>query len=115
MDLNGFVNNYEYLIAWVIYVLAGVGCCTVWWKITSFVRHRGWRDLFRGVVVVLIFTPWYVGESPEFYAPAFVVLLMDLLLEGAKAGMQGGLALLVSSFIMLIVLTGRLIFAKKSG
>jgi hypothetical protein len=108
------IDNYQYLIAWVIYFIAGVGCCAVWWKITSFIRHRGWRDLSRGIVIVLIFTPWYAGESAEFYAPAVVVLLMDLLLEGAKAGMKGALALLVSTFIMLIVLTGHLIFGGKS-
>ena len=112
--MGDFLGSYQYVIAWLIYVLAGVGCCAVWWKITSFILHRGWRDLSRGVVVVLIFTPWTTGESAAFYAPAAVVLLMDLLLEGAKAGMEGGLALLVSSFIMLIVLTGRLIFLKKS-
>jgi hypothetical protein len=109
-----FIDNYQYVIAWVIYVLAGVGCCAVWWKITSFIGHRGWRELSRGIAVVLIFTPWYAGESAEFYAPAVVVLLLDLLLEGAKAGLKGGLALLVSGFIMLIVLTGYLIFGKKS-
>jgi hypothetical protein len=109
-----FIDNYQYLIAWVIYGIAGVGCCAVWWKITSFIGNRGWRDLSRGIVIVLIFTPWYAGESAEFYAPAVVVLLMDLLLEGAKAGLKGGLALLVSSFVMLIVLAGHLIFGGKS-
>jgi small basic protein len=111
--MGDFLGSYQYVIAWLIYVLAGVGCCAVWWKLTSFIQHRGWRDLSRGIVVVLIFTPWYTGESAVFYAPAAVVLLMDVLLEGAKADMKGGLALLVSSFIMLIVLTGRLVFLKK--
>lgn len=109
-----FIDDYQYLIAWVTYMIAGVGCCAVWWKITSFIGHRGWRHLSRGIVVVLIFTPWYAGESAEFYAPAVVVLLMDMLLEGAKAGMKGGLALLVSSFVMLVLLTGHLIFKGKS-
>lgn len=111
--MNDFPGDYEYQIAWSIYVVAGLGCCAVWWKITSYIRRGGWRDLSRGIVVVLIFTPWYAGEFQEFYAPAFVVLLMDLLLAGVSAGMKGGLALLVSSFFMLLVLTGRLIFSKK--
>ena len=105
----------EYVIAWSIYLLAGLGCCTVWWKITSFIHHKGWRALLRGVPVVLIFTPWYAGESPEFYAPAIVVLLMDLLLEGARAGMKGGIALLVASFVMLLVLTIRMIRTHNRG
>ena len=67
----------QYLIAWTIYILAGVACCFIWWKITSYIRQSAWQDLARGFVVVLIFTPWYAGESPEFFAPAIVVLLMD--------------------------------------
>ncbi len=97
----------DYVIAWSVYALAGVGCCLVWWKLTSFVSNPGWRDIMRGVAVVIIFTPWYAGETPEFYAPAFVVLLMDVLLEGTAAGMKGGVVLLVATFLMLIVLTVR--------
>ncbi len=102
-------NHYEYIIAWTVYLLAGAGCCAVWWKMTSSVSHRGWRDLARGFVFVLIFTPWYTGEAAEFFAPAFVILLMDLLLDGAAGGLKGGLALLISNFAMLLVLTFRLI------
>lgn len=103
----GFVEYSEYWIAWLIYGVAGLGCCAFWWKITSFLRHRGWRDLLRGLALVVIFTPWYAGDSAEFYAPAFVVLLLDLLLEGAKSGMKGGIALLLSTFMMLMIITVR--------
>lgn len=109
-----FLGSYEYNLAWGVYFAAGVGCCIVWFKITSFITHRGWRELLRGLLIVVIFTPWYAGESAEFFSPAIVVLLMDLLLEGAKAGMKGGIALLFSSFLMLLVLTARLWSRKKS-
>ena len=56
---------------------------------------------------MVVFTPWYAGDSPEFYAPAIVVLLLDLLLEGAKSGMKGGIALLLSTFMMLLIITVR--------
>ncbi len=102
----------ESVIAWVIYVLAGVGCCAVWWKITRFIQHQSWRDLLRGVVVVLIFTPWFYGETPEYFAPAVVLLLMDLLLDGTSGNMNGGIALLFSTFLMLCVLTGRIVMAS---
>jgi len=109
-----FFGGYEYILGWMVYFSAGIGCSVVWWKITSSIGHRGWRELLRGIAIVVIFTPWYAGESPEFFAPAVVVLLMDLLLEGAKAGMKGGVALLFSSFVMLLVLTTRILRSKKS-
>ena len=102
-----FGDSYQYLIAWLVYFLAGAGCSIFWWKITSFMKKRVWRDLSRGIVLVLIFTPWYAGDTPEFYAPAIVVLLMDILLEGAKSGMKGGFGLLMSSFVMLLILALR--------
>lgn len=103
----GILEHSEYILAWLVYCTAGLGCCAFWWKVTGFLSHRGWRDLLRGLSLVIIFTPWYAGEFPEFYAPAFVVLLMDLLLEGAKSGMKGGVALLIASFVMLSVITVR--------
>jgi hypothetical protein len=108
-----FINNYEYLLGWCVYATAGIGCCAVWWRMTRYISHRGWRELLRGVVVVLVFTPWYVGDTPEFYAPAVVVLVMDLLLEGAEAGLSAGPALLISSFLMLCVLTGRILLLSR--
>ena len=108
-------HHNEYLLVWAVYALAGVGCCIVWWKITASLSNQGWRDLARGLVLVLIYTPWYADESHEFYAPAFMVLVMDLLLEGAKGGLQGGLILLCSLFVMLLGLTLRLLFGRRSG
>ena len=62
--------------------------------------------------MVFIFTPCYVGETSHFFAPALIVLFMDLLVEGAKSGMRGGIPLLFSSFLMLITLTIRAFFVK---
>lgn len=101
------LESTEYIIAWTVYAIAGVGCCVVWWRLTRGIGNSGVRDMVRGIAVVLIFTPWYAGESPEFYAPAVVVLLMDVLLEGTRSGLKGGVALMFATFFMLVVLTFR--------
>ncbi len=103
----------EYVLAWSVYVIAGGGCCLVWWKLTSLIRNRGWREILRGLCFVLIFTPWYAGDTAEFYAPAVVVLLMDVLLEGTASGLKGGVALLVSTFLMLLVLVARELLRRR--
>ena len=110
MDL---VAHSEYVIAWLVYLVAGIGCCAFWWKVTSYLHHRGWRDLLRGLSVVVIFTPWYAGDTPEFFAPAILVLLFDVLLEGTKSGLKGGVALLVATFTMLVVMTVRQYLRQK--
>ena len=100
-------DHMEYVYAWIIYLVAGAGCCVVWWKLTTWIKHPGLRDLARGMAIVLIFTPWYVGDSPEFYAPAVVIMLMSLFLEGSMTGLRGGIVLLFATFLMLVVLTVR--------
>jgi len=111
--MEQFIQHNEYLVAWSVYILAGLGCCVVWWKITSFITNSGWRDLSRGLVLVMIYTPWFADESREFFAPALVVLVMDLLLEGAKSGLHGGLILRISLFLMLLILTLRLLIGRR--
>lgn len=112
--MDSLFEQSEYIIAWSVYVLAGLGCSVVWWKLTQFIRHRGWRELLRGLVLVLIFTPWYAADSTDHYAPAVFVLLMDLLLDGIESGMKGGVGLLISTFIMLVVLIVRQVISKKN-
>jgi|TARA_Y100000310_G_scaffold345184_1_gene462444 hypothetical protein len=107
------IEHWDYLIAWMVYLLSGVGCCLVWWRLTRALASKSWRDLLRGVVVVLIFTPWFAGDSEEFLAPAIVVLLFDLLLAGAKNGLQGGVVLLSTLFVVLVILTIRQLLKKR--
>ena len=108
-----FIDDNQYMFC-LLYTSDAAGCCVFWWKVTSFVKNAGWRDLLRGFAVVVLFTPWYAGESSEFYAPAIVVLLMDLLLEGTKSGMKGGVALIFALFSMLLILTIRQILRNRS-
>ena len=96
----------EYVVAWIVYGLAGAGMTLVWFKITATVGHSGWRDLMRGIAIVLIFTPW-PPPGTEVYAPAIVVLLMGLIFEGTDTSLASGIALLASAFLMLVVLTIR--------
>ena len=97
-------ENFEYLIAWLIYLGAGVGFAFVWWQVTENWRNTGWRELSRGFCIVFVFTPWHAGEQAGYYAPAIVVLAMDVLLGGVGGGLEGGIVLLASSFVMLLIL-----------
>ncbi|MBT4161958.1 MAG: hypothetical protein HOC70_06905 [Gammaproteobacteria bacterium] len=105
--MDDFITEYQYLIAWGIYIGFGFLFCLFWWKITSGFRHAGWKDLLRGITVVVIFTPWYVSAAREHAAPAAVVVALDLMLGSTDNGLAGSLALLVATAIMLMLLIVR--------
>ncbi len=102
--MNAFINAYEYQIAWGAYLLAGLAFSLYWWRVTRGIGHAGWRDLLRGVSLVLMFTPWYASDAHENFAPAVMVAVLDLLFGSADNGLAASLALLMSTAVMLVVL-----------
>ncbi len=113
--MNDFISQYQYVIAWTVYILSGLGFSLFWWHITSKLRHPGWRDLLRGVSLVMMFTPWFTDTSHEHMAPAIFVLMMDVLLGSNDNGLAAALTLLTSLALMLVVLVARrFILARRA-
>ena len=114
--MDAFIGQYQYSIAWGVYLGAGVLFSLFWWKLTSRITHSGWRDLLRGVALVVIFTPWYAGDAHEHFAPAIVIVLLDLILGSTDNGLTGSLALLVATALMLAALIAkRLLSGRKDS
>ncbi len=54
-----------YVLGWLVYLSAALGCCMVWWRIT---RHVGWyelRQVLRLVCFTVLFTPWFSDPDRE--------------------------------------------------
>ena len=113
--MDDFIGTYQYAIGWTVYVAAGVFFCMFWFRLTRPVGHPGWKDLLRGVALVVIFTPWFASEAHEHYAPAIVVVLMDLLLGSTENGLAGSMVLLVAVAIMLGVLIVRRLLSDRGS
>jgi hypothetical protein len=111
--VNEFIGQYQYVIAWSVYIGSGLIFSLFWWKITKLVAHRGWRELLRGVSLVVLYTPWFTSEAHEHLAPAIVVVLIDLLLGASDNGLAGSLALLLATAAMLAALIGRRYLASR--
>ncbi len=112
--MSAWVAEYQYVVAWAVYLASGGLLCCFWWRITRRLQHPGWRDLLRGISLVLIFTPWYSSGAHEYYAPAIIVTLMELLLGSTGNGLSAVLILLLASALMLaILLLRRLPFFAK--
>ena len=79
----------DYLLAWLVYLASGFLMAMVVWKVSAYFSYA-WRIL---------------ADYPGFYAPAFVILMMDLMLSESGGNLAGALALLVSFTCMLILLS----------
>jgi hypothetical protein len=101
----------EYVVAWAIYGLAGVIVCLIWWRMTAFFKQVVIKQIMRGVLVVLVFTPWYAGDTGLHFAPAIVVLVFEQFLGGQDRGL-GSLYALITSFCLLLVFLGARQFRK---
>lgn len=112
--MNAFIDEYQYVVAWLVYLLAGFAFCVFWWRVTRMLGRTAWRDLLRGLALACIFTPWFTGDSHEHMAPAFVVVAMDFLLGSSDNGVAGSIVLLVATALMLLALLVRRKFAAKS-
>ena len=113
--MNEFVGQHEYSIAWAVYLVSGIVFSGIWFRLTRFLKHSGWRDLLRGIALIAIFTPWFTSTTHEHLAPAVIVILMDVLLGSTPNALSGAIALLMSLAAMLIVLIVRRIIARRGA
>ena len=112
--MNEFISEYQYHIAWSIYIVSGALFSMFWWRLTAVIGHGGWRDLLRGVAIVVIFTPWYVSEAREQAAPAAMVVAMDLLVGSTDNGLAASLTLLVTTAAMLALIIVRRVLKTRN-
>ena len=66
--MNEFINQYQYVLAWFVYISSGLIFSLFWWRLTRLITHRGWRELLRGISLVVIYTPWFTSEAQEHLA-----------------------------------------------
>ena len=102
--MNDWLPDFQYVAAWAIYLASGAVLCFFWWKAMRKIQHPGWRDLLRGIALVLIFTPCFSDQNHEHYAPASLVALMELLLRGTGQGLAAIMMLLFASGLLLAIL-----------
>ena len=102
--MNELVDQYQYTFAWGVYLFSGLVFCLFWWWATSRLTRNVLRELLRGLALVMIFTPWRVGETWDHLAPASMILAMDLLLGSAEKGLAAFLMLMVVFALMLVAM-----------
>ncbi len=75
------LTTKAYLMAWIFYLLAAGGLTLVLFRLTRGWRPVAFRIVLRAIAAVWLFVPAVVepGAARETLAPAFVVLIFDLM------------------------------------
>lgn len=74
------MTENDYLLAWALYAVAGLGCLLVWFQMTGWM-WRWLREPLRMLMAVLLLTPTIVDPARELYAPAVAIAALDILFK----------------------------------
>lgn len=104
------VDIYGYITSWAIYLAAGTLCYILFYKATGVIRFKLLANLLRAIMLVLIYTPWYVAADRELMAPAVIVILLDMITIGGNAFVRAlvPLTLALIAAILIVLMTGLL-------
>ncbi|MDO8908872.1 MAG: hypothetical protein Q7W55_10310 [Pseudohongiella sp.] len=112
------VGIYGYLTSWAVYLTAGTICYVLFYKATGVIRIKVIANILRGIMIALIYTPWYVAADKDLMAPAVIVILLDLITVGGNAFVRAlvplTLALVAAVSIPILISIGRLFFRARA-
>lgn len=83
----------EYSLVWAIYYVAIVGLLMVTWRLFKGIPWRYLRRLLWITVLVLLATP-AIGQS-NYWAPAWIIGILELLFGGVESAEPAGRILLM--------------------
>ena len=103
----------NYLGVWFVYLMAGAVFYVVWHRFTRFKRALWWSYSLRAIFLALALTPWYSNTQAETFAPALMVMTLDLITVGGEAAMRAFVPLMASLFGSILVSTILYFIQKK--
>ena len=107
-------ENWDYPLAWLVYIAAGGGLCWLCWNFTRPMKSRALRDLIRWSLVVVIFAPWSAVPGESYLAPAATVVFFDLFTGGSEDISGSAMLLLFLLGGVLVILTSRILLERRS-
>jgi len=97
----------EYLMGWGIYLFSVVGLLLVYWRMTRFIRWRYLRDCIRLLGAVFLLLPIAIEESSQYWAPAWIKALLNIVFSEIDAVWPIArlfLVALLASYLVYVVL-----------
>lgn len=96
----------DYTTAWTVYLCAAGVFSLMSWGILRRLPLRSLAFLLQCWLLALLFTPWYVQSDAELMAPAFIVLVLDLITIEPQAAIRALIPLVLSLALGLVVAIG---------
>jgi len=103
----------NYWLIWIIYSLAALAFCWVYWRITRFPKARWVSYSLRSLMLALIFTPWYINTEVTIMAPALMVVTLDAITIGGSAAARALVPLILSLIVAEVLATVLYFFTRK--
>ena len=92
-----------YVIAWSVYLVSAGLLLLAWWWLLGFFVPLFLRDPLWGCTVIVLLLPWYAGEQSQYFAPAFMVLALELFDETEYGSGAGQLLLAGTGLVLALV------------
>lgn len=112
------VGIYGYLTSWAVYLTAGTVCYVLFYKATGVIGIKVIANILRGIMIALIYTPWYVAADKDLMAPAVIVILLDLITVGGNSFVRAlvplTLALTAAIVIPILFSIGRFFYRAQT-
>jgi hypothetical protein len=109
------LNIYGYLTSWAIYLAAGTVCYILFYKATGHIRLKSLANVMRGMMIALIYTPWYVSETQDLMAPAVIVIPLDIITVGGDSFVRALVPLSLAVCAGIIAGLGWSLLGKKAN
>lgn len=97
------METSEYIIAWCVYLVAGMAFSLVSWRVFKRFLWRELAYLLQSLLLAVIFTPWYVVPEEEILAPAIIIFMMDLVTVDVTTSIRSLIPLVMAIMLGLIV------------
>jgi len=97
------METQDYIVAWLVYLLAGIAFSFISWKVMKKFLWRELAYLLQSLLLAIIFTPWYVLPEDEILAPALIVFMLDLITVDINTSIRALIPLVMAMLFGIIV------------
>lgn len=97
------LDIYDYILGWGIYIAAGALCFVIFYRTTGAIRFKPIANSLRGMMLALMFTPWYVTADGDLLAPAIIVMMLDMVTIGGTSFVRAMVPLALSVFAAFVI------------